>query len=241
VEEGFVFDQNPTEGTGVENGSRVLIMVSSGKPEVEIPSVVGQTRDSAVAELTQAGLDAQVVEVNSDKEAGTVTKQSPAAGTVVIDGTRVQINVSTGPRPVTVPNVIGLPYDQAASELQSAGFEVNRADVASDLAKGIVVDQDPNGGASSSKGTTVTLSVSRGPTTAAVPDVTGQDVTVARATLENAGFRVRESLEDTDDPSLDGIVSSQDPAGTVQAAPNSIVTLFVWRFVEETTTTTTEP
>jgi eukaryotic-like serine/threonine-protein kinase len=243
VEEGVVFAQNPSEGTRVEDETRVQIDVSSGKPEVEIPSVVGQTRDSAVAELTQSGLDAQVVEVNSEKEAGTVTSQSPKAGTVVIEDTRVQIRVSTGPRPVSVPNVIGLPFDQASSELQSAGFSVNRADVASDLAKGIVVDQDPNGGAESSKGSTVTLSVSRGPTTAAIPDVTGQDVTVATATLENAGFRVREQLEDTDDPSLEGIVSSQDPAGNVQAAPNTLVTLFVWRFVEETLTeeTTTTP
>jgi serine/threonine-protein kinase len=241
VEEGVVFAQSPTEGTRVEEETVVLIDVSSGKPEVEIPSVVGQSRDSAVAELTQAGLDAQVVEVNSDKEEGTVTAQSPSAGTVVVEGTRVRINISTGPRPVTVPNVIGLPYDQAASELQSAGFGVARVDVASDLASGIVVNQDPDGGSSSSKGTTVTLSVSRGPSTSAVPDVTTQDVTIARTTLEDAGFRVREVLEDTDDPAFDGIVISQDPVGGAQASPDSLVTLFVGRFTGGETTTTTEP
>jgi serine/threonine-protein kinase len=242
VEEGVVFAQSPTEGTRVEEETVVLIDVSSGKPEVTIPSVVGQSRDSAVAELTQAGLDAQVAEVNSDKEEGTVTAQSPSAGTVVVEGTRVRINVSTGPKPVTVPNVIGLPYDQAASELQSAGFGVTRVDVASDLAKGIVVDQEPSGGSSSSRGTTVTLSVSRGPSTAAVPDVTTQDVTIARATLENAGFRVQEVLEDTTDPTFDGIVTSQDPAGGAQAAPGSLVTLFVGRFTgAETTPAPTDP
>jgi beta-lactam-binding protein with PASTA domain/predicted Ser/Thr protein kinase len=247
VEEGVVFAQSPSEGTRVEEETVVLIDVSSGKPEVSIPSVVGQSRDSAVAELTQAGLDAQVVEVPSDREEGTVTAQQPGAGLVVVEGTRVRINVSTGPRPVSVPNVVNLPYDQAASELQQAGFGVTRVDVASDLARGIVVDQDPSGGSESSRGSTVTLSVSRGPTTAAVPDVTTQDVTIARATLENAGFRVRETLEDTDDPSSEGIVISQDPVGGAQAEPNSIVTLFVGRFVgvEETTPTTpttpTEP
>ena len=243
VEEGVVFAQSPTEGTRVEEETVVLIDVSSGKPEVSIPTVVGQSRDSAVAELTQAGLDAQVVEVSSDREEGTVTAQQPGAGLVVVEGTRVRINVSTGPRPVSVPNVVNLPYDQAASELQQAGFGVTRVDVASDLARGIVVDQDPSGGSESSRGSTVTLSVSRGPTTAAVPDVTTQDVTIARATLENAGFRVRETLEDTDDPSSEGIVISQDPVGGAQAEPNSIVTLFVGRFVgvEETPTTPTTP
>jgi serine/threonine-protein kinase len=163
-----------------------------------------------------------------------VTGQSLAAGTVVVEGTRVRINVSKGPKPVTVPNVVNLPYDQAAAELQRAGFAVTRVDVGSNLPEGTVVDQDPSGGTSGSKGSTVTLSVSRGPSTAAVPDVTTQDVTVAQTTLEAAGFRTRIVLEDTDDPTLDGIVSAQDPAGGTQAEPNSIVTLFVGRFTGDT-------
>ncbi len=53
--------------------------------------------------------------------------QSPAAGVTVVEGTRVRINVSQGPKPVSVPNVVGLPYDQAASELQRGGFNVSRS------------------------------------------------------------------------------------------------------------------
>ena len=78
--------------------------------------------------------------MNSDRDEGTVTAQSPAAGTVVVEGTQVRINVSKGPKPVTVPNVVGLPYDQAASELQRAGFGVSRIDVDSDQAAGIVTE-----------------------------------------------------------------------------------------------------
>jgi len=241
VEEGLVFAQIPTEGTKVEKGETVTIDVSSGKPEVTVPSVVGQSEADAVEELTRAGLDAQVVEVNSDRDQGTVTGQSPTAGTVVVEGTQVRINVSRGPKPVTVPNVIGLPYEQAASELQRVGFGVARVDVDSELAKGIVVDQDPNGGSSSSKGATITLSVSKGPVTSAVPDVTAQDVGIARTTLTAAGFRPQEVLEDTDDPTLDGVVISQDPIGGTQAKPNSIVTLFVGRFVDPSTETTPFP
>jgi beta-lactam-binding protein with PASTA domain len=223
----------------VDKGENVLIDVSSGKPEVTIPSVVGQSVEDAVAELTRAGLNAQVVEVNSDRDEGTVTGQSPAAGLVVVEGTQVRINVSKGPRPVTVPSVVGLPYDQAAAELQQAGFGVSRIDVDSDQAAGIVTNQDPNGGSEGSKGSTVTLSVSKGPSTAAVPDVTSTDVAIAQTTLENAGFRTRVVLEDTSDPTLDGIVISQDPVGGSQAKPNALVNLFVGRFVE--TTETTEP
>jgi serine/threonine-protein kinase len=241
VPDGIVFAQSPTEGTDVAKGTVVTIDVSSGKPEVTVPSVVGQSLANAVAELTSAGLDAQVVEVDSDEDPGSVTGQAPPAGTVVVEGTQVRINVSRGPKPVTVPNVIGLPYEQAASELQRAGFGVARVDVDSDLAKGIVVDQDPNGGTNSSKGSTVTLSVSRGPVTTSVPDVTNQDVSIARTTLESAGFRVREVIEDTDDATLDGIVIAQDPISGTQAQPNSVVTLFVGRFTEPSTDTTPIP
>jgi eukaryotic-like serine/threonine-protein kinase len=239
VEEGFTFAQVPTEGTRVDSGEIVRIDVSSGKPEVPIPSVVGQTSEDAVAELTRAGLVAQVVEVNSDRDEGSVTAQSPSAGTVVVEGTQVRINVSKGPRPVTVPSVVGAPYDQAAAELRSAGFEVSRIDVDSDLAAGLVTRQDPAGGSEGSRGSTVTLSVSKGPTTSAVPEVTGQDYSIAQVTLDNAGFRTRVVFEDTSDPSQDGIVTAQDPIAGTQAEPNTLVTLFVGRFVEETTEPTT--
>jgi eukaryotic-like serine/threonine-protein kinase len=235
VAEGYVISQDPAPGPGAEPGSVVSIEVSSGKPKVTIPTVVGQTRDSAVRELTAAGLEVQVVEVNSDEDVGDVTAQQPPAGLVVVEGTRVRINVSKGPRPVQVPNVVNLPYDRAASELQADGFGVRRVDVSSDLGEGIVVDQDPAAGTDASRGTTVTLEVSQGPSTVAVPDVTLQDVAVARATLEGAGFRVREELEDTSDPSSEGIVLAQEPVGGGRASPGSLVTLFVGRFVEPTT------
>jgi eukaryotic-like serine/threonine-protein kinase len=241
VEEGVVIQQFPTEGTRVDPGEVVRIDVSSGKPEVTIPSVVGQSSEDAVAELTRAGLVAQVVEINSDREEGTVTAQSPGAGIVVVEGTRVRINVSKGPRPVNVPNVVGLPYDQAASELQREGFDVSRIDEESDQAAGIVTRQTPSGGSESSRGSTVTVYVSRGPSTSAVPDVTTQDVAIAQTTLEAAGFRWRIVYEDTTDFTQDGIVNAQDPVGGSQEEPNTIVTLFVGRFVEEETETTPTP
>jgi eukaryotic-like serine/threonine-protein kinase len=242
VEEGVVFAQDPQEGTRVDPGDVVRIDVSSGKPEVTIPSVIGQTSEDAVAELTRAGLVAQVVEVNSEREEGTVTGQAPSAGLVVVEGTQVRINVSKGPRPVTIPSVVGLPYDQASAELQGAGFVVSRIDEDSDQAEGTVTRQTPSGGSEGSRGSTVTVYVSRGPTTSAVPDVTTVDVSIAQTTLENAGFRSRVVLEDVFDPTQDGIVTAQDPIGGSQAAPNAIITLFVGRFVgEETDETTTTP
>jgi beta-lactam-binding protein with PASTA domain/predicted Ser/Thr protein kinase len=241
VEEGLVFDQNPNPGTRVEKDTVVVIDVSTGKPQVTIPSVIGESEADAVKELTQANLDARVVEVSSNREEGTVTGQFPTSGTVVVEGTQVRINVSSGPKQITVPSVIGLPYEQAAAALQHEGFKVSRIDRDSDQEKGIVTDQTPSGGSSASQGSSVTLSVSKGPTTSAVPDVTTQAFDVAKATLEGAGFRVRTVLENTDDPSQDGIVISQDPGGGAQAKPKTVVTLFVGQLVSTTDTTPTTP
>ena len=242
VQEGLVFAQRPEQGTRVDPETVVTIDVSSGRPEVEVPSVVGQSRDSAVAELTQVGLDAQVAFVNSDRDEGTVTAQSLAPGTVVVEGTRVRINVSKGPRPVVVPSVVNQPFDEAERQLRNAGFDVVRVDVDSNLAAGIVTDQDPSAGTESSRGSTVTLQVSRGPSTVAVPDVTTQDVLIAQTVLENAGFRTRVEFEDTEDPNLDGIVTAQDPVGGSQAELDSVITLIVGRFTgAPTDETTTEP
>ncbi len=149
--------------------------MSSGKPKVTVPSLVGETRDAAVAELTQRELVANVAQVSSAKPANQVTAQNPQPGVVVLAGASVRINVSSGPKPVAVPSVIGLSYDSAAAQLQSAGFTVGRADVDSDQPAGQVVDQSPPGNSTASKGSPVTLSVSKGPTTVTVPDVSAPD------------------------------------------------------------------
>jgi eukaryotic-like serine/threonine-protein kinase len=241
VEQGYAYEQEPEPGTQLQKGSIVTILVSSGKPKVTVPSLVGKSRDAAVAELTTRRLEATVVEVNSDRPSGIVTAQNPRAGTVLVAGSSVRINVSKGPRPVAVPNVVGLTYDVAAAQLQSAGFTVGRAEVESDRPAGEVVDQSPPGNSTASKGSSVTLSVSQGPKTVAVPDVSLQTVADARATLKAAGFKVAVTRQDTDDESLDGLVMSQDPAGNAQADPKSVVTITVGTYVPPPDVTTPPP
>ncbi len=238
VQPGYVYEQQPEPGTKQPRGSIVTILVSSGKPKVTVPSLVGKSRDAAVAELTRLRLDPQVVQVSSSQPANVVTAQNPKPGVVVVSGSSVRINVSSGPKPVAVPSVVGQSYDSAAAQLQSAGFTVGRVDVDSDQPAGQVVDQSPPGNSTASKGSSVTLSVSKGPTTVTVPDVSLQTGPDARATLRAAGFRVAVVRQDTDDESLDGLVMSQDPAGNTQADPKSVVTLTIGQFVPPPDVTT---
>jgi eukaryotic-like serine/threonine-protein kinase len=227
----FVFQQDPQEGTRIDPQTGVVeLWVSTGAPMTEVPDVVGRTSAEAVALLKDAKLEPNVVEINSGAPANTVTAQKPGAGEEVPEGTTVRINVSKGPRPIGVPNVVGLTFDQANSTLQAAGFNVSREDVESDQPGGVVVAQDPAAGETAARGSTVTVQVSEGPTTSTVPDVTSQDEGTARSQLEGAGFRARAERVDTDDPCLDGIVIDQDPAGGTDAEPGTQVTIFVGRY-----------
>jgi serine/threonine-protein kinase len=244
---GYVYEQEPEPGTRLPKDSIVTVLVSSGKPKISVPSVVGKSRDTAVKELTTRGLDATVVEVNSNRPSGIVTAQDPRPGTILVGGSSVRINVSKGPKPVAVPSVIGSSYDVAAAQLQAAGFTVGRVEVDSGRPAGEVVSQNPPGNSTASRGSSVTLSVSKGPTTETVPDVSLQPLADARATLRAAGFKVQVVKEETDDESLNGIVMFQDPPGDSQADPKSVVTITVGVFVPppdvttDTTSTDTNP
>jgi len=238
---GIVFDQSPVEGTGLPRGGIVTILVSTGKKSVTVPDVVGSQVTDAVATLTRAGLVAKSVGVASDKPSGTVTAQDPASGTSLVEGATVRINYSTGPKPVAVPAVVGLDYSAALQQLQAAGFAVARTDVESSQPSGVVVSQVPAGSSTATKGSTVTLSVSNGPQTTPVPDVTVLTTADARTTLTDAGFKVTVTKQDTDVQTFDGVVISQDPPGNTQQDPNTVITLFVGVFVPTTSTPTTPP
>jgi len=238
---GIVAEQDPEPPNRIEKGNFVTIVVSTGKPKVRVPGVVGRRRDDAVVALRDAGLTPRVVEINSEKPANTVTAQAPKAGTVLVEGSTVRINVSIGPKPIAVPSVIGVAYESAASQLQGIGFGVARTNVESDEPAGIVVGQDPDAGASRAKGSTITLQVSEGPKTSAIPDVTSQQEDQARSQLEGSGFRVRVVPQDTEDPLSDGNVISQDPPGGQEAKPGTTVTIFVGRLLEPPPPTDTVP
>jgi beta-lactam-binding protein with PASTA domain/predicted Ser/Thr protein kinase len=236
---GQVFDQEPAEGERVEKGSTVIIVVSTGRAKTTVPDVVGRTRDEAVAMLTAADLRVNVQEVYSETTPGVVTAQDPGSGTRIAVGATVRINVSRGVKQVSVPSVVGESLDAAIAAIEDAGFTAGSPVFeSSDRPENTVIAQDPAGGSLQRPGTTVVLTVSKGPAQVEVPNVEGFDVDSARSTLQGAGFKVSVVRADTDLFEEDGIVLAQSPAGGTQADPKSTVTLTVGRFVEPPPTDT---
>jgi beta-lactam-binding protein with PASTA domain/predicted Ser/Thr protein kinase len=225
VPKGVVIDQSPNAGFRAPKNSTVDITVSSGPPQVAVPNVIGKNRDDAVATLTSAGLNYQVVSIHSGKPPDTVTGQFPHAGTKVNKGSKIRINVSEGPQPVSVPYVVGQQFDQASAALQSAGFGVKRTDVDSDQPANTVVQEEPSGQAAPNS--TITLSVSKGPKQSTVPDVTSEDEASATDALQAAGFKVQVVHQPVTDPAEAGIVIMQTPEGGTKAPHGSTVKIVV--------------
>jgi eukaryotic-like serine/threonine-protein kinase len=241
AKKGIVFEQDPQPGERIERGNFVTIRVSTGPPKTTVPDVKGQRRDEAVAELANADLKANVVPINSGEPVDTVLGQDPKPGTELVKGSTVRINVSKGPKPIAVPNVVGSPFESAQSALQGAGFAVARQDVESGEPAGTVVGQDPAAGTQQGKGSVITLQVSQGPATSQVPDVTSQTEDDARAQLTSSGFEVQVVEEIVEDQTLEGRVLSQDPEGGTDAEEGTTVVIVVGRFEPPAATTDTVP
>src|SRR3954471_3580038 len=240
-----VSKEAPPSGTKIGKGSTVTLTVSTGKPKVRVPDVVGQSLDSALSALAGQGLQPKINRIYSDKQPDTVTAQQPHAGDLVIKGTVIHINVSRGAKPVPVPDVTGQPYANAKSALEGQGFQVSRVDIQSDQPQGVVVAEDPPQGTQVSGGTKITLSVSKGPATTQVPDVTGQNQSTAEQILSGAGLTPSVVYEPVTDPSQDGIVQSQDPPPGSDAKAGEVVIIHVGQLQAGTPggdgTTTTTP
>ena len=95
VAEGDVISQNPTAGTRVSRGDTVTIVVSTGKPQVDVPDVVGMTEARATSRLASAGLSPvrQERTVTDPAQDGVVIEQRPGAGAQVDEGNQVVIVV----------------------------------------------------------------------------------------------------------------------------------------------------
>jgi eukaryotic-like serine/threonine-protein kinase len=219
--------------------------VSTGKPKVEIPTLKGLKSADAIAKLKELHLVPDVHDVTSPLPADEVTASDPKAGTQVVSGTKVRINVSSGPTTTTVPNVVGKSLSDATATLNAAGFKVSPTFVESDQPQNQVVSYSPSQAA---KGSTIALTVSNGPKTIAVPDVRTLDVGTATSTLQNVGFKVKFTSTTVTDPNQDQIVLDQNPESPKQLAPGSTVTLNVGHCpssgcpattTTDTTTTTT--
>ena len=155
---GRVFDQRPQGGAQAEQGSEVTIFVSRGERQVEVPNVVGQSREQAQQEIRDSNLEVGLVTEREDPaEPGTVLEQSPAAGEKVDPDTEVNLVVSSGPGTVAVPNVVCDDLDTADEDIEGRGLDmqVEGEEINLQCDDGTVARQEPEAGSEVPRGSTV--------------------------------------------------------------------------------------
>lgn len=162
-----VIDVTPAEGTEIKKDDEVVIVVSKGEDSQTVPDIRNTSKETAIATLEGMKFVVKTEEKPSDTvEEGKVIETVPATGTEVKEGDTVTIVISSGSenKKVLVPNVLGNAEADATTILNDAGFKVSIAYKDDDkVEKGNVISQSIAGGNAANKGTTIALSISKGP------------------------------------------------------------------------------
>jgi serine/threonine-protein kinase len=228
---GQVIGQSPEAGTKVDKGSTVTLQVSRGPGRVDVPLVAGLSLARATKVLNRRGLRVDSTsEHSASVPKGEVIRSSPPDGTSVRKGSRVRLVVSSGPEQVKVPGVIGLGAGEAHAALRNAGLDFVDTEENSTAPLGTVIAQTPAAGSTVNKGTTVSLTISKGPATVAVPDVGGKTQAQASSDIRSAGFNVLVRSKSVTRKSQDGTVVHQTPAPGRQLTRGRTIIIYIGHF-----------
>lgn len=227
VQSGIVTHSDPDGGSSVHKSTNVQLYVSKGIDMKDVPNVVGKGQDEASRTLADAGLALGAVTDAYSEEVppGQVISQSVAAGTSLAHDSTVDVVLSKGREPRTVPTLTGKGASAAKSSIEALGLVASPTEAYSDtVPEGQVISQQTREGSTVYRGDSVSYTVSKGPEMVTVPDVVGLQRQEAHDKLEGAGFTVQEDLI------LGGFfntVRSSDPAGGSKVKKGSTVTISV--------------
>lgn len=227
VDTGSVTRSDPEGGSSVHKRAEVQLYVSKGVDMKTVPEVTGKSQDEAQRSLTDAGLAVGAVTdaYSEDVPQGQVISQSVAAGTPLAHDSAVDIVLSKGREPLTVPTLSGLSASAAKSAIEDLGLVATPTEAYSDtVAEGQVISQQTREGSTLHRGDSVAYTVSKGPEKVAIPDVVGLQREEARSRLEGAGFTVK---EEAILGGFFGTVRSSDPAAGTMTKKGSTVTITI--------------
>lgn len=225
---GVVISQDPAAESGTFIQFPVRAVVSLGPERYGVPDVRGLSVEDASQALvdTKLAVAGQANAFDEEVAAGLVAGTDPPVGTSLKPGTAVTLIISDGPAPVPVPEVLGAAEADARAALESLGLVVERGeDFSEQFGAGTVMALNPPVGQVVAKGSTVTMTVSKGPPPVVVPNVVDLRREDAVRELEAKGFRVQVNA---------GIITplnrvySQDPPPGETRPKGSTVTISIF-------------
>jgi serine/threonine-protein kinase len=201
VEFGFVIRTDPEAGASLKQGDAIVMYVSEGAPLGVLFDVTGESREAATKKLTDQGLTVSASDEASDAvPVGNVISWSVAkqptlvAGDEVLQGTLINLVVSSGPALRSVPLLVGMKLEDATATALELGLVlgVTPDSYSPDVAIGLIGAQSPPPGQFVPKGSTIVYSISLGPDLVELPNIVGINFIDAEKRLVAAGFIVGE-------------------------------------------------
>jgi beta-lactam-binding protein with PASTA domain len=178
------------------------------------PGVTTLAVAAATDKVEEAGLELEVVEQEHSETVpfGAVISTDPAAGSRILEGGTVEATISLGPERFRVPKLGGKPFTEVEALLEGRSLVLGDVteEFNEEVEEGLVIAATPPVGTELREGMSVDVLVSKGPKPIKIPDVTGKDADRARELLDELGFDVEVTEENSDDVE-DGDVISQDP------------------------------
>ena len=201
-------------------------LFESAPKQQQVPNLIGMTEAGARDAIADAGLKVGDVSFEPSEIApqDEVTDQDPELDQYVDPGTSVDLVVSSGLPMVEVPFLVGATQDVARTRLREAKLDPKFTSEDSDEPQGQVLATDPEGGQSLPQGSTVEVTISKGPED--VPDVVGKNRSDAIQEILQAGFRFDIRGDDRSTEPR-GTVTDQLPEGGKPQPQGTVITLFV--------------
>jgi len=193
VPKGKIIATKPGGGGKVSPAGTVGLIVSKGQERIVIPVLNGLTPDIASGKISDLGLSVGQVNESFDMKvaAGFVIGTDPKDGSEVRRKSIVNLIVSKGVEQLSLSSYVGKGGEQALSELNDLGFDVNvKYSFSDNVFKGQVITQSPEKSDLISKGSKIELVISKGSEFVFVPNVLGKNKNDASVDLENLGLKV---------------------------------------------------
>ena len=193
VAKGKIIATKPGGGGKISPAGTVGLIVSKGQERIIVPTLNGLTPDVASGKISDLGLSVGQINESFDMKvaSGFVIGTDPKDGSEVRRKSIVNLIVSIGIEQLALPSYVGKGGEQALSELNDLGFDVNvKYSFSDSIFKGQVITQRPERSDLISKGSKIELEISKGSEFVFVPNVLGKNKNDASVDLENLGLKV---------------------------------------------------
>jgi len=187
--------------------------------EIQLPDFAGKTFEQAQEEGKLLGITVVMGQESYHHiyEPGQIISSVPSAGSTIMEGQEVKVNISRGKNKGVAPTLVGKDVNEAIAYAEEYGFKVNVTVIESHLPKDTVITQDPEGGKEVKSGTSIEIEVSdgKGKEKVKVPNLIGKTPDEANALITEAGLKLGNvGYEETDEVAQNLVFWQEIEAGT---------------------------